>query len=104
MKFFEKALYAFTIYGACITPSLVAAIVWERATKQGAIVSICVGAIVTLGWSELEIVERNLPTAVAGLDAVLPAFTLSVTTLIVVSLLTKRENVIGNADDAHEMA
>ncbi|MDG1893633.1 MAG: hypothetical protein P8J37_01865 [Fuerstiella sp.] len=46
--FFRKALYAFTIYGACITPSLVAALIWKRATRQGSIASICCGAVVTL--------------------------------------------------------
>lgn len=87
--FFQKALYAFTIYGACITPSLVAALVWERATKQGAIASMCAGAIVTLAWNEAGFVRQRLPAAVADLDAVLPAITLSVTMLVVVSLLTR---------------
>ena len=31
--FSQKALYAFTIYCANDTPSLVAALIWERATK-----------------------------------------------------------------------
>jgi SSS family solute:Na+ symporter len=87
--FFQKALYAFTIYGACVTPSLVAALVWKRATKQGAIASICSGAIVTVAWSELGIVQSSLPAALAELDAVLPAITVSVSMLIVVSLLTR---------------
>lgn len=30
--FFRKAMYAFTIYGSSITPTLVSAIVWKRAT------------------------------------------------------------------------
>ncbi|MDV6029895.1 MAG: sodium:solute symporter family protein [Phycisphaera sp. RhM] len=97
--FFEKALYAFTIYGVCITPSLVAALVWERATKQGSIASICAGAIVTLGWSELEFVKKALPAALAELDAVLPAITLSVTMLVVVSLLTRPGNIIRPTDE-----
>jgi SSS family solute:Na+ symporter len=87
--FFQKALYAFTIYGACITPSLVAALVWDRATKQGAIASMCAGAIVTVAWNEAGFVREQLPAAVADLDAVLPAITLSVTMLVVVSLLTR---------------
>ncbi len=87
--FFQKALYAFTIYGACITPSLVAALIWQRATSQGAIASMCAGAIVTLAWNEAGFVRQKLPAAVADLDAVLPAITLSVTMLVVVSLLTR---------------
>jgi Na+/proline symporter len=87
--FFRKALYAFTIYGSSITPSLVAAIVWPRATKAGAIASILSGTVVSLVWSEAELLRDALPSAVAGLDAVLPAITVSVVCLIVVSLLTK---------------
>ncbi|NQT13365.1 MAG: sodium:solute symporter family protein [Planctomycetes bacterium] len=89
--FFEKALYAFTIYGASITPSLVAAIVWKRATKAGAITSILAGTVVSLVWSEVDIVRDALPPSIAELDAVLPAITVSVACLVVVSLLTKNE-------------
>ena len=85
--FFKKALYAYTIYGSAITPTLVAALFWKRATKAGAISSILVGTITTLLWSE--VFKDHLPTQVADLDAVLPAITLSVICLIVVSLCTK---------------
>ena len=92
--FFEKALYAFTIYGASITPSLVAAIVWKRATKAGAVTSILAGTVVSLAWSELDFIRNALPPAISGLDAVLPAITISVLCLIVVSLLTKNPEVL----------
>lgn len=84
---FEKALYAYTVYGSAITPCLVAALFWKRATKQGAISSILAGTITTLLWEE--IIKGHLPQEVAKLDAVLPAICLSVICLIVVSLLTK---------------
>jgi SSS family solute:Na+ symporter/sodium/proline symporter len=87
--FFEKALYAFTIYGASITPSLVAAIAWKRATKPGAITSILAGAVVSLVWSEVDSIREALPAAISELDAVLPAILASVSCLVVVSLLTK---------------
>ena len=87
--FFEKALYAFTIYGAAITPSLVAAIVWPRATKPGAITSILTGTVVSLVWSETDFIQDLLPPACSDLDAVLPAITVSVICLVAVSLLTK---------------
>jgi SSS family solute:Na+ symporter len=86
--FFRKALYAYTVYGASITPTLVAALIWKRATRQGAIASICGGAIVTLAWNELEFLRERLPSALADLDAVLPAITVSVAMLVVISLLT----------------
>jgi len=89
--FFQKALYAYTIYGSAITPSLVAAIVWKGATKAGAIASILSGIIVTLVWGEAAFIRNALPSAVSELDAVLPAITISVLCLIVVSLLTRNE-------------
>jgi Na+/proline symporter len=98
--FFQKALYAFTIYGACITPSLVAALLWKRATRQGAIASICSGAIVTLVWNEVGAVRDSLPPSLAELDAVLPAITLSVTMLILVSLMTRPPEVAINSGAA----
>ena len=42
---FEKALYAFTIYGTAITPTLLAAFFWDKATKYGAICSILSGRL-----------------------------------------------------------
>lgn len=89
--FFKKALYAYTIYGSAITPSLVAALFWKRATRAGAISSIVTGTIVTLLWSEVDVVRNSLPGGLAKLDAVLPAITLSVIMLVVVSLLTSNK-------------
>jgi Na+/proline symporter len=86
---FEKALYAFTVYGSAITPCLVAALFWKRATKVGAISSILAGTVTTLLWEEA--IKVHLPAEIAKLDAVLPAITLSVICLIVVSLCTKNK-------------
>jgi SSS family solute:Na+ symporter len=91
--FFKKALYAYTIYGSAITPSLVAALFWKHATKAGAISSIVTGTVVTLIWSQVDFIKNNLPTSLADLDAVLPAIMLSVICLVVVSLLTSPKTV-----------
>ena len=95
--FFKKALYAFTIYGSAITPSLVAAIVWKGATKAGAVTSILSGITVTLVWGEAAFIRNALPSAVSELDAVLPAITISVLCLVVVSLLTTNETEVKGA-------
>jgi SSS family transporter len=108
---FEKALYAFTIYGSAITPCLVAALFWKRATRQGAIASILTGTIVAVSWSErffvryfvseqsyeriVKSVAANVPEYVIGLDAVLPAITISVAALILVSLATQKTQGTG---------
>ncbi|MBN2269895.1 MAG: sodium:solute symporter family protein [Sedimentisphaerales bacterium] len=91
---FEKALYAFTVYGSAVTPCLVAALLWKGATKQGAISSILAGTVTTLLWEE--VIKGRLPVEVAKLDAVLPAITFSVICLIVVSLLTQERRPTGD--------
>jgi len=89
--FFERALYAYTIYGAAITPSLVAALFWKGATKQGAIASILTGTVTTLLWKEAGFIRNIIPANIYNnMDEVLPAITLSVVSLVVVSLLTKK--------------
>ncbi len=45
------AYTAYLIYGAGITPALLAAFLWKRATAGGAILSIVLGAAVTLLWT-----------------------------------------------------
>jgi Na+/proline symporter len=90
---FEKSLYAFTVYGSSITPCLVAALFWKGATKAGAITSILVGTITTLLWGE--VFKSYLPTQWRQLDAVLPAITLSVICLVVVSLLSQKKQPKG---------
>jgi Na+/proline symporter len=93
--FFRKALFAFTIYGAAVTPALVAAIVWKGATKAGAISSIFVGTVVSIGWQVY--LKQYLPDSISSLDAVLPALILSVGSLVIVSLLTQKAGDSGLA-------
>ena len=89
--FFERALYAYTIYGAAITPSLVAALFWKGATKEGAVASIITGTVTTLLWKEAAFIQTIIPQNIYNnMDEVLPAITLSVVSLVVVSLLTKK--------------
>ena len=85
--FFKKAMFAYTIYGAAITPCLVAALFWKKATKQGAITSIACGAIISLCWQEaffaryylsagtFSNLAAKIPDWAKQLDAVLPAIT-----------------------------
>ena len=91
--FFERALYAYTIYGASITPSLVAALFWKGATKAGAVSSIVTGAVVTLLWKEAGFIQDIIPSNIYNnMDEVLPAITFSILALILVSLATKEKN------------
>lgn len=93
---FKRAMYAYTIYGAAITPCLVAALFWRRATGVGAILSIAAGAVTALTWSELQSRGGILPVWAGELDAVLPAIVLSVLALVLGSLLSRPTNTMRN--------
>lgn len=86
-KFFEVSLWAYTIYGASITPALMATFFWKRATGAGAAAGLASGTIVTIVWELLKMKEQ-LPEALSAFGAVLPAMAISVLLLVVVSLLT----------------
>ncbi len=75
----RAALYAYTVYGAAVTPAVMAVFFWKRATTQGAIASIAAGTVVTVAWNV---------AGITFLDAVYPALAVSLLCLILVSLLT----------------
>ena len=86
----DMALYAYTMVGAAVTPALLAAFLWRRATPAGGVVSISAGILTTLVFGALNAagVERVgfLPT---DYDYVIyPAAAASVSALIAASLLT----------------
>lgn len=87
-QFLSVALYAYTIYGTGITPALVAALVWKRATAAGGIASIVGGTGMTLVWELSGLAQST------GLDTVFPAISLSVLLLVLVSLATPRRAAI----------
>ena len=99
--FFEVALFAYTIYGAGITPALLAAYFWPRATAGGAVTSMVSGVTVGLaheatvhagmrggleeigfGWA----VSYGEWAAAHGISAVLVALPVSLVALVAVSL------------------
>jgi SSS family solute:Na+ symporter/sodium/proline symporter len=93
-NFFETilamALWAYTMYGAGITPALLGALIWPRATPAGGVASILAGMGTTLGWEIIALVRGGGAAAYPfGLATVYPALFLSIGTLIVVSLVTK---------------
>lgn len=83
----EKAMYAYTIYSAAITPVVMAAFFWPRATKQGAVACLLAGTVVTVAWNTVRV---SLPRILGERDAIFPALLVSVLALIVVSLVTPR--------------
>jgi SSS family solute:Na+ symporter len=82
----KKSLYAYTIYSAALTPVILAAFFWRRATAKGAVASIAAGTVITVGWDWL---TPHLPAALAARDAILPALVGSLLCLLIVSLATE---------------
>ncbi len=74
------AVYAYDVYGAGLTPAIVAAFFWKRTTTAGGLSSIVAGTLVAVVWK------------VFGLDVrvpmIFPALAASLLCLIGVSLLT----------------
>ena len=85
------ALWAYTMYGAGITPALLGALVWKRATRAGGVASIVVGMVTTIGWEIVGLARAGADEAAAypfGWQTAYPALALSIATLVVVSLAT----------------
>jgi SSS family solute:Na+ symporter len=79
------ALWAYTMYGAGITPALLAALAWPRVTRQAGLLSIAAGLSTSLGWEVLSYVRGG---DFLGVQTIYPALLLSVGTLLVVTLLS----------------
>jgi SSS family solute:Na+ symporter len=74
-------MYSYTMYGAAITPALLAALLWKRVTPAAGIASIIAGGAGTLFW---ELVLKKP----MGWNSVLFSLPLSVAVLVVVTLGT----------------
>ena len=83
----KKSLYAYTIYAAALTPVILAAFFWRRATAAAAVASIAAGTLVTISW-DTPLVHNSLPAWLSGRDAIFPALVTSLLCLVIVSLTT----------------
>jgi SSS family solute:Na+ symporter len=79
------ALWAYTMYGAGVTPALLAALVWRRVTPAAGVASIAAGMITTIVW---EIVGLQAGAYPLGLQTVYPALALSIGTLVTVTVVS----------------
>ena len=75
----EKAMYAYTIYSAAITPVVLAAFFSKRVTAAAAVVSIALGTAVTVFW---DLGKNLLPASLAQRDAIFPALIVSLFSLL----------------------
>jgi SSS family solute:Na+ symporter/sodium/proline symporter len=83
----DAAYAAYTIYGAGITPALIAVFFWKRTTASGGVSSMIGGMATTVIWEAANKILGHLPL---GIPTVYPALICSLSLLIGVSLLTPR--------------
>lgn len=86
-RILDAAYAAYTVYGAGLTPALIATFFWKRATPRGGVVSISAGMIITVIWEIIRKFTGELPF---GIPAVYPALIASVLLLIIVSILDEK--------------
>jgi SSS family solute:Na+ symporter len=85
------SFFAYTMYGVAITPALLAALAWKRATRAGGLASIVSGAAMALIFELL--IPNVFPHVLKGGDpwgipSIYPAAVVSIGALILVSLAT----------------
>lgn len=74
--------YAWAGFGSAFGPAILLSLYWKQMTKWGAFAGMIVGAVTVLIWS-------NVPVLKDFMYEMIPGFTLSLITIILVSLLTK---------------
>jgi len=87
----EMSYFAYTVYGVAITPALIAALAWKRATRVGGLASILGGTIVAVTLKVLTYVlpPEKVPEGDPwGIPLIYPALIVSVLALVVGSYLS----------------
>lgn len=87
------AYFAYTIYGVAITPALLAALAWKRATKAGGLASIVSGAAMVILFDI--VIPNAFPQVLIGgdpwgLPSIYPSLAMSIGMLVIVSYLTPK--------------
>jgi len=83
--------FAYTMYGVSITPALIAALAWKRATRAAGVVSIVSGAVMALLFEV--VIPNAFPQVLQGGDAwgipsIYPSIAVSVLSLVLISYLS----------------
>ena len=86
-RILDAAYAAYTVYGAGITPALMAVFFWKRATTAGGVLSMLGGMTTTVIWEIINKVQGHLPL---GMPTIYPALICSLSLLIAVSLFTQK--------------
>jgi len=89
----KYAYTAYTLYGVAITPTLIAALSWKRATKQAGVISILLGSAVVIFFDL--VITYGFPQYLIdgdpwGIPSIYPGILVSIGSLIIVSYLTPK--------------
>ncbi len=89
----KYAYTAYTLYGVAITPALIAALSWKRATKQAGVISIVLGSIVVI-FLDL-FITYGFPQYLIdgdpwGIPSIYPGLLVSIGSLVIISYLTPK--------------
>jgi len=87
-RYFEVALYAYTLYGASLTPAILCALLRPHTPRAAVVWSMSVGLATALIWQALVGLDR-LPEAVSSIDAVLPSLGSNLAVLITLSIMCR---------------
>ncbi len=94
-------MYAYTMYGATITPALICALFYKKATKAGGVAGIVTGAVMTIIWD----VIMKSP---GGVKSAIISVPLAFIAIFVVSMLTQNgdkvsiEELYARSDEKEE--
>ena len=87
----QAVLAAYSIYGAAVTPALLAVYFWPRATSAGGTASILVGTVVWLIWELWRALFLDGEQFPLGVETIYSALAASTLALVLVSLATPPE-------------
>lgn len=59
-------MYAYTMYGATITPALICALFYKKATKAGGLAGIVTGAVITIVWDVVLLSPMGIKSAIVS--------------------------------------
>ncbi len=87
-EFFSVAIYAYTLYGASLTPAVLLALLRPRTTPATIIAGMCAGLATALLW-KLGLWREWLAAPWSDLEPVIPALAANVLAMLVAALLTR---------------
>ncbi|NNF42958.1 MAG: sodium:solute symporter family protein [Phycisphaerales bacterium] len=87
-RFFRVALYAYTLYGASLTPAVLCALLRPATPGRAIVAGMGAGLGTALAWKLLA-TQEMLPPALAGIDPVLPALLANLVALVGVAVVVR---------------